>query len=368
MHKVRVGLEKRSYDIIIGHGLIKDSAPIITPFLSQNRVVVITDQNVAPLHLRSFESSLKLAGVSVSSLVLPSGESTKSWKYAVRVVEWILEQKVERNDLVIALGGGVIGDLVGFAAAIVRRGVRFAQVPTSLLAQVDSSIGGKTGINVRFGKNLVGAFHQPVFVMADTEALGTLPDRDFLSGYGEVAKYGLLGDENFFCWLEENAYALINGNIELRIEAIKRSCQIKARIVENDEREHGERALLNLGHTFCHALEAVTNYSDILLHGEGVSIGCNLAFDVSARLGLCSQEVPSRVREHYKSINIATDISQINGFVGNTERIYELMAQDKKVVNGVIRFILASDIGKAMVQENVSKDLIIEVLQDSFER
>ncbi len=199
MQKVRVGLEKRSYDIIIGHGLIKDSASIITPFLSQNRVVVITDQNVAPLHLRSFESSLKLMGVSVSSLVLPSGESTKSWKYAVRVVEWILEQKVERNDLVIALGGGVIGDLVGFAAAIVRRGVRFAQIPTSLLAQVDSSIGGKTGINVSFGKNLVGAFHQPVFVLADTEALGTLPDRDFLSGYGEVAKYGLLGDEKFFC-------------------------------------------------------------------------------------------------------------------------------------------------------------------------
>ena len=193
MQKVRVGLERRSYDIMIGHGLIINSGPIITPLLSQNRVVVITDQNVAPLHLRSYESSMNSSGVSVSSLVLPSGEGTKSWKYVIQVVEWMLEQKVERNDLVVALGGGVIGDLVGFAAAILRRGVQFVQIPTSLLAQVDSSIGGKTGINVSFGKNLVGAFHQPSAVLVDIQALDTLPNRDFLSGYGEVAKYGLLG-------------------------------------------------------------------------------------------------------------------------------------------------------------------------------
>ena len=228
MQKVRVRLERRSYDIMIGHGLITNSGPIIAPFLS---------------------------------LVLPSGEGTKSWKYVIQVVEWMLEQKVERNDLVVALGGGVIGDLVGFSAAILRRGVQFVQIPTSLLAQVDSSIGGKTGINVSFGKNLVGAFHQPSVVLADIQALDTLPNRDFLSGYGEVAKYGLLGDENFFCWLEDNAAALIDGDVELRIEAVKRSCQIKAKIVENDEREQGERALLNLGHTFCHALEGVTNFS-----------------------------------------------------------------------------------------------------------
>jgi 3-dehydroquinate synthase len=368
MQKVRVRLERRSYDIMIGRGLITNSGPIIAPFLSQSRVVIITDQNVAPLHLRSCEASMRSAGVSVSSLVLPNGEGTKSWKFVIQVVEWMLEQKVERNDLVVALGGGVIGDLVGFSAAILRRGVQFVQIPTSLLAQVDSSIGGKTGINVSFGKNLVGAFHQPSVVLADIQALDTLPNRDFLSGYGEVAKYGLLGDENFFCWLEDNAAALIDGDVELRIEAVKRSCQIKAKIVENDEREQGERALLNLGHTFCHALEGVTNFSDALLHGEGVSIGCSLAFDVSAKLGLCSQEVPSRVREHFKSINVATDISQINGFVGTAERIYELMAQDKKVVKGVIRFILATDIGKAIVQENVSKSLILEVLQNSLER
>ena len=205
-------------------------------------------------------------------------------------------------------------------------------------------------------------------ILVDIQALDTLPNRDFLSGYGEVAKYGLLGDEHFFCWLEDNAAALIDGDVELRIEAVKRSCQIKAKIVENDEREQGERALLNLGHTFCHALEGVTNFSDALLHGEGVSIGCSLAFDVSAKLGLCSQEAPSRVREHFKSINVATDISQINGFVGSADQIYDLMAQDKKVVKGVIRFILASDIGKAVVQENVSKSLILEVLQDSLER
>ena len=239
MQKVRVGLERRSYDIMIGHGLIINSGPIITPLLSQNRVVVITDQNVAPLHLRSYEASMNSAGVSVSSLVLPSGEGTKSWKYVIQVVEWMLEQKVERNDLVVALGGGVIGDLVGFAAAILRRGVQFVQIPTSLLAQVDSSIGGKTGINVSFGKNLVGAFHQPSAVLVDIQALDTLPNRDFLSGYGEVAKYGLLGDEHFFCWLEDNAAALIDGDVELRIEAVKRSCQIKAKIVENDEREQG---------------------------------------------------------------------------------------------------------------------------------
>ena len=201
MHKVRVGLEKRSYDIIIGHGLIKDSAPIITPFLSQNRVVVITDQNVAPLHLRSFESSLKLVGVSVSSLVLPSGESTKSWKYAVRVVEWILEQKVERNDLVIALGGGVIGDLVGFAAAIVRRGVRFAQIPTSLLAQVDSSIGGKTGINTSQGKNLIGSFYQPKIVISDVDFLKSLPFREIVCGYAEIVKHALIANKKFYIFL-----------------------------------------------------------------------------------------------------------------------------------------------------------------------
>ncbi|NCX91113.1 MAG: hypothetical protein EBX03_05735 [Rhodobacteraceae bacterium] len=217
----------------------------------------------------------------------------------------------------------------------------------------------------RFGQKKPVNAH---IVIADTEALETLPNRDFLSGYGEVAKYGLLGDEKFFRWLEENAASLIDGDVELRMEAIKRSCQIKAKIVENDEREYGVRALLNLGHTFCHALEAVTNFSDILLHGEGVSIGCNLAFEVSSRLGLCPQEVPSRVREHYHSINVATDIFQINGFVGNAEQIYDLMAQDKKVVNGVIRFILASDIGKAMVHENIDKALILEVLQQSLER
>ena len=266
---VRVELGERSYDVLIGPGLIAGAGAAIAPLLRRPRVAVVTDENVAARHLAALRAGLAEAGIEMEALTLTAGEATKSWPHLSRTVEWLLSQKVERTDVVVALGGGVIGDLVGFAAAILRRGVRFVQIPTSLLAQVDSSVGGKTGINAPQGKNLVGAFHQPSLVLADTEALATLTPRDFLAGYGEVVKYGLLGDAAFFDWLEVNGPALAAGDMAARVQAVTRSVQMKADIVARDETEQGDRALLNLGHTFCHALEAATGYSDRLRHGEG---------------------------------------------------------------------------------------------------
>ena len=277
-----------------------------------------------------------------------------------------MDQKVERGDVVIAFGGGVIGDLVGFAAAILRRGVRFVQIPTTLLAQVDSSVGGKTGINAPHGKNLIGAFHQPSLVLADTELLGTLAPRDFLAGYGEVVKYGMLGDADFFEWLENMGPAMAAGDIDARVQAVTRSVQMKADIVQRDETEQGDRALLNLGHTFCHALEAATGYSDRLLHGEGVAIGCAMAFELSSRLGLCSQESPSRVREHLRIMGMKTDLSDIEGELPDAAALLDLMGQDKKVVAGKLRFILAREIGDAFITSDVPADAVLSVLDDAL--
>jgi 3-dehydroquinate synthase len=263
----------------------------------------------------------------------------------------------------VAFGGGVIGDLVGFAAAILRRGVRFVQIPTSLLAQVDSSVGGKTGINTAQGKNLVGAFHQPTLVLADIDVLTTLPARDFLSGYGEVVKYGLLGDAAFFDWLEGAGPALARDPVA-RQRAVRRSVEMKAGIVSRDETEEGERALLNLGHTFCHALEKATGYSDRLLHGEGVAIGCALAFELSMRLGLCSQEDPSRVRAHLRAMGMKVDMANIPGDLPGPEVLLGYMAQDKKVVDGKLRFILARGIGQAFVADDVPGDVVLKLLAD----
>ena len=264
------------------------------------------------------------------------------------------------------MGGGVIGDLVGFAAAILRRGVRFVQVPTSLLAQVDSSVGGKTGINSPHGKNLIGAFHQPALVLADTDALDTLRPRDLRAGYGEVVKYGLLGDAAFFEWLEVNGPKLAAGDAAARAHAVRRSVEMKAEIVVRDETEQGDRALLNLGHTFCHALEAATGYSDRLLHGEGVAIGCALAFELSARLGLCAQEDPSRVRQHLKAMGMKTDLSDIPGDLPDADGLLALMAQDKKVLDGQLRFILARGIGQAFVTSDVPQEAVKAVLADAL--
>ncbi|WP_224815058.1 3-dehydroquinate synthase [Hasllibacter sp. MH4015] len=361
---VHVDLGDRAYDVEIGSGLLAQSGARLAALTPRPKVWIITEARVAELHLTTLKAGLDAAGIEARELILPPGEATKSWDHLQQVAHWLLSEKVERADIVVAFGGGVIGDLVGFAAAIHRRGIRFVQIPTSLLAQVDSSVGGKTGINAPHGKNLIGAFHQPTLVLADIDVLGTMTPRDFLAGYGEVAKYGLLGAADFFTWLEENGPAMAAGDATLRQEAVRRSVQMKADIVVRDETEQGDRALLNLGHTFCHALEAATGYSDRLLHGEGVAIGCALAFDLSARLGLCAQEDPSRVRAHLAAMGMKRDLRDIDGSLPDADGLLDLMGQDKKVVAGQLRFILARGIGEAFVTGDVPRDAVRALLQD----
>lgn len=366
---VAVSLGDRSYTVRVGPGLLVRAGAEIAPLLRRKRVAVITEETVAALHLEGLRVGLAEAGIAMEALILPPGEGTKSWPHVQQAVEWLIAQKVERGDMVVALGGGVIGDLVGFAAAILRRGVRFVQIPTSLLAQVDSSVGGKTGINSTQGKNLIGAFHQPSLVLADTMVLDSLPERDFLAGYGEVVKYGLLGDRNFFQWLEGNASRAASGDMAARIHAVKRSVEMKAEIVMRDETEQGDRALLNLGHTFCHALEAATRYDGArLLHGEGVAIGCALAIELSARLGLCPQEEPSRVRAHLRDMKMKVDLSDIEGELPDADELISLMGQDKKVVDGALHFVLARGIGDAFVTSDVPPEAVRGVLDDALAR
>lgn len=363
---VPVALGARSYEVRIGAGLIARAGAEIAPFLKRPRVAVVTDDTVAAHHLLALAEALEAQGIAMVALSVPPGEGSKGWEQYARVSEWLLEQKVERRDIVIAFGGGVVGDLVGFACATLRRGVRFVQIPTTLLAQVDSSVGGKTGINTAQGKNLIGAFHQPALVLADIAVLNTLESRDFLAGYGEVVKYGLLGDAAFFDWLETHGPALAAGDMALRQRAVKRSVEMKAGIVSRDETEEGERALLNLGHTFCHALEKATGYCSRLLHGEGVAIGCALAFELSQRLGLCSQEAPSRVRAHLRAMGMKVDISDIPGDLPDAAGLLALMGQDKKVVDGKLRFILARGIGQAFVADDVPGDAVTAVLANAL--
>ena len=363
---VPVDLGPRSYEVHIGRGLLQTAATQIIPLLRRRKVAVITDETVAAAHLMTLAASFLAEGITMTALSLPAGEATKGWPQLERSVEWLLEQKVERGDVVVAFGGGVVGDLAGFAAAILRRGVRFVQIPTSLLAQVDSSVGGKTGINSRQGKNLIGAFHQPSLVLADIDVLNTLSAREFLSGYGEVVKYGLLGDAAFFDWLEKHGPDMAAGNPEARQKAVRRSVEMKAGIVSRDETEQGERALLNLGHTFCHALETATGYSNRLLHGEGVAIGCALAFELSQRLGLCSQELPSRVRAHLRAMGMKTDLADIEGDLPGAEALLALMAQDKKAVHGKLRFILAHGIGEAFVADDVPAHAVLALLEQGL--
>ncbi|MBB5516197.1 3-dehydroquinate synthase [Rubricella aquisinus] len=365
--RLTVSLGSRSYDILIGRDVIRDTGRILKDMGARARVAIVTERRVADLRLGGLLRVLEEAGFTVSALVLEPGEGTKDWKNLTRTVDWLLSQKIERDDLVIALGGGVIGDLAGFAAAILRRGVGVVQIPTTLLSQVDSSVGGKTGINSHFGKNLIGAFHQPRLVLADTALLDSLTDRDFRAGYGEVVKYGLLGDAGFFAWLEQNGPALLAREPAALAYAVRRSCEMKAEIVARDEEERGDRALLNLGHTFCHALEAATGYSDRLLHGEGVAIGCLLAFDVSARSGLCAQEEPSRIAAHFAQMGLKTRLADIPGDLPDAEGLMRLMAQDKKVQDGRITFILAHGIGEAFVSRNADLETVKAVLSEALE-
>jgi 3-dehydroquinate synthase len=363
---VPVYLGARSYEIAIGEGLMARAGELIVPLLRRPLTAIVTDENVARLHLPALQAALAAAGISATSIILPAGERTKSFTHLATTCEQLLAAKIERRDRIIALGGGVIGDLAGFAAAILRRGIDFIQMPTTLLAQVDSSVGGKTGINSAHGKNLIGAFHQPVAVIADTSCLDTLPRRELVAGYAEVAKYGLLGDADFFAWLEGAAGAILRGDSQARIHAIRTSCAAKARVVAEDETETGIRALLNLGHTFGHALEAATGYSERLLHGEGVAIGMAQAFRLSARLKLCAPETADRVARHLQSAGLPTHVSQIPGALPPPARLAEIMHQDKKATGGRLTLILAKDVGKAFITRDVAEADVVAFLEEDM--
>ncbi|QFR33171.1 3-dehydroquinate synthase [Ancylobacter sp. TS-1] len=359
--QLRVGLGDRSYDIVIGPGLLEQAGARLAALRPGARVGIVTDRNVAERHLGLVEQSLRQAGLTPTAIVIEPGEKSKCFKVFEEVVDGLLAARIERRDLVLALGGGVVGDLAGFAAAALRRGVDFVQAPTSLLAQVDSSVGGKTGINSRHGKNLVGAFHQPILVLADSLALDTLPLREFRSGYAEVAKYGLIDNAPFFGWLERHWQDVFGGG-PARIEAIATSCASKAAVVARDEKETGDRALLNLGHTFGHALEAGAGFSQRLLHGEAVAIGMAQAFRFSARQGLCAPEDAERVATHLKTVGLPTRIADIPGELPDTDGLMELIAQDKKVSRGALTFILARGIGQSFIARDVDPSAVRDFL------
>jgi 3-dehydroquinate synthase len=360
---VQVALGARTYDIVIGRGLLASLGARTKALRPGAKTVIITDETVAKHHRTATEQSLAAVGIESSAIVVPPGEGSKNYATFEKVCEAIIAARIERADLAVALGGGVIGDLAGFAASCVRRGLDFVQVPTTLLAQVDSSVGGKTGINSRHGKNLIGAFHQPVMVIADTALLDTLPVRDFRAGYAEVAKYGLLGDAAFFSWLEANWQDVFSGG-PAREHAIAVCCRAKAAIVARDERENGERALLNLGHTFGHALEAGAGFSDRLLHGEGVALGMVLAFEFSARKGLIGADVAARARAHLAAVGLPTHVSQVPGGVPGVDALMDLIAQDKKVKRGRLTFILVHGIGQAFIENNVDPAEVRAFLTD----
>ena len=362
---VCVELGARGYEIRVGSGLVRQLGKEIAPLLARPRVAAIVDENAATHHLPALKEGLAAAGIDWSIHSVPSGEAAKSWRQLELTVEWLLEQQIERRDTVLAFGGGVVGDLTGFAAAILRRGVNCVQVPTTLLAQVDSAIGGKTGINSRSGKNLIGAFHQPLLVLCDIDLLATLPHRDFRAGCGEVAKYGLIRDSEFFRWLESTADGLRPDRPDAVRQAVRRSCEIKAEFVAADQYEHGARGLLNLGHTFGHALEAACGYSDRLLHGEAVAIGCCLAFDLSRLLGHCRAEDTARVESYFKKLGMKTRIAELDGGMDSDEALLRIMKQDKKVIGGRRRFVLARAVGDAFMSDKVEVGAVKEVLANS---
>ncbi len=361
--RITVALGTRSYDIHVGPGLLEDAGRLIAP-LARGPLPVVTDSNVAYLHLDRFLGVLEQAGLAPKPIVLDPGESTKSFVWLEKLIGELVTTGVDRGGLIVALGGGVIGDLTGFAAGILKRGIAFAQVPTTLLSQVDSSVGGKTAINIPQGKNLVGVFHQPKIVIADTDVLGTLPRRELVSGYAEVMKTGALGDADYFTWLEANAVQALHGEREAIVHTVAHACRMKAAIVERDEHEHGVRALLNLGHTFGHALETATGFSDRLLHGEGVAIGTALAFTLSVKLGLCPSEDAARVVAHLKAVGLPSAISDIPGERPSADVLLAAMAHDKKVRDGKLNFVLAHGIGQAFVTSDVDPAAVREVLSN----
>jgi 3-dehydroquinate synthase len=364
---VNVALGERSYDIVIGRGLLDSLGARVAALRPGAKAAIVSDETVAAHYMQPAEAAFAAAGIASARIVVPAGEGSKSYAVFERVCEAIIAARIERGDLAVALGGGVIGDLAGFAAATVRRGVDYVQVPTTLLAQVDSSVGGKTAINSRQGKNLIGAFYQPILVVADTALLDTLPPREFRAGYAEVAKYGLIGDAAFFAWLEANWRQVFEGG-SAREHAIAVSCRAKAATVGRDERETGERQLLNLGHTFGHALEAVAGFSDRLLHGEAVALGMVLAFAFSARRGLLPDAEAERVRRHLADAGLPTRIGDVPGPQPSVERLMELIAQDKKVRRGALTFILARGIGQSFVARDVDPAEVQAFLSDMLAR
>jgi 3-dehydroquinate synthase len=361
--RVPVSLGPRSYDVVIGPGLLAAAGRLIAPLLKRPRLVVVTDRTVARHHLPTLAAALDDADIEHRAIVVDPGESTKDFAHLEELTGHLLDAEVERSDCVLALGGGVVGDLAGFAASVLRRGVDIVQAPTTLLAQVDSAVGGKTGINTAHGKNLIGAFHQPRLVIADTGVLDTLPARELTAGYAEIVKYGLLGDRPFFEWLERAGPAVLAGDGAERRHAIAQACRAKAAIVAEDERETGERrALLNLGHTFAHALEAESGYGARLLHGEAVAVGLAMAFDLSVELGFCPATARDRVRHHLAKVGLPTTPAQAGCPGLDRERLIARMRQDKKVKDGHLTFVLVRDIGRAFVERAVSPTALGRVL------
>jgi 3-dehydroquinate synthase len=361
---VRVELGERSYDILIGGGLLRKGAEEIARRLPGVRAAIVTDDNVASYHAGVLVDSLEAAGIAATTITIPPGERSKNFDVLEDVVDGVLGARLERGDVLIALGGGVVGDLAGFVSGIVRRGMKFVQMPTSLLAQVDSSVGGKTGINTARGKNLVGVFQQPALVLADTDVLDTLPEREFRAGYAEVAKYGLINRPDFFSWLEQNWRDVFAGG-EARTHAIAESCKAKADVVERDEFETGDRALLNLGHTFGHALEGAVGYDSArLVHGEGVAIGMALAHRFSSRLNLASPDDATRVEKHLQDVGLPIHIGDIPGEMPGAERLLEYIAQDKKVSRGALTFILTRGVGQSFVAKDVPASEVLSFLKE----
>jgi 3-dehydroquinate synthase len=365
---VSVALADRSYEIAIAPGLIEETGERLAPLLRRPITAIITDEHVASLHLDRLRDALGAADIASSAIVLPPGEGTKSYEHLARLCDGLLAAGIERRDVIIAFGGGVIGDLAGFAAAILRRGIDYVQIPTTLLAQVDSSVGGKTGINSPHGKNLIGAFHQPKAVLADIALLETLPRREFAAGYAEVAKYGLLGDAPFFDWLDTKAVDIFAGDRAARLEAVRTCCIAKARIVAEDETETGVRALLNLGHTFAHAFEAATGFGPRLLHGEAVAIGMVMAFRFSERLGLCQEGSADRVAQHLNSVGLPASLAAVPGGLPGPDRLLAIMRQDKKAQAGKLAFILVRGIGDAFIARDVPDEEVTRFLASELGR
>jgi 3-dehydroquinate synthase len=364
--RVTVALGGRSYDILVGSGLIGQAGALMRPLMAERRAVIVSDRTVADLHLPALARSLDDAGIAHHAVIVPPGEETKDFAHFASLADEILALGIERRTMLVALGGGVVGDLAGFAAATLLRGIDFVQIPTTLLAQVDSSVGGKTGIDTRHGKNLIGAFHQPRLVLADGNALATLPARELAAGYAEIVKYGLIRDAAFFAWLEANGGALLAGDAEAQRHAVVASCRAKAAVVAADEHESGERELLNLGHTFGHALEAATGFGNALLHGEAVAIGMVLAFDFATRRGLCPAADTERLRRHLAASALPTTIPRPNGRPLAAEALLATMGKDKKVRGGRIALVLPRRIGEAFVTRDMPAEAIGAFLAESI--